>query len=262
MWLGFLLAAAFASLPWLYDAKLAVKLTKEFPLATQVSLGSGPYVAATVLVIGMGLVGYFGLSEHRRGATFWAAGGSLLGVVLTLMIFVLPAVNRYFVAPPQELAFVAAKHMAYYRSEHYVRVLFPTMSELSAIMLGAIKLVKPDQEIPAEAQQLAQELGPMVAQDPLAAEGLRKVVRVFLDKGGASNLKRWYQSVELTAVRAGFLMCGDLEIAKKMLALEPGMPGDVSPAEKLRDLVQFSISDSYFALREALGINFQSAAAY
>jgi 4-amino-4-deoxy-L-arabinose transferase-like glycosyltransferase len=112
MWLGFLLAAAFASLPWLYDAKLAVKLTKEFPLATQVSLGSGPYVAATVLVIGMGLVGYFGLSEHRRGATFWAAGGSLLGVVLTLMIFVLPAVNRYFVAPPQELAFAAGVNLA------------------------------------------------------------------------------------------------------------------------------------------------------
>jgi tetratricopeptide (TPR) repeat protein len=163
---------------------------------------------------------------------------------------------------PQELAFVAAKHMAYYRNEHYVRVLFPTTQELTAIMLAAIKLVKPDQELPPEAQQTAQQLAPLVAQDPIAAEGLRKVVRYFLDQGGSSNIKRWYQTVELTAARAGFLLCGDLEIAKKMLALEPGLPGDVSPSEKLKDVILFSISDSYFALREALGINFQSAAAY
>jgi hypothetical protein len=152
--------------------------------------------------------------------------------------------------------------MAYYRNEHYVRVLYPTTQELTAVLLAAIKLVKADQELPPEAQQFAQQLGPLVAQDPLAAEGLRKVVRYFLDQGGASNIKRWYQTVELTAVRAGFLMCGDLEIAKKMISLEPGLPGDVSPGEKLKDVIQFSISDNYFTLREALGINFQSAAAY
>ncbi len=163
---------------------------------------------------------------------------------------------------PQELAFVAAKHMAYYRNEHYARVLFPTTQELTSIMLACIKLVKSDQELPAEAQQTAQQLAPLVAQDPIANEGLRKVVRYFLDQGGASNIKRWYQTVELTAARAGFLLCGDLDIAKKMLAMEPGLPGDVSPGEKLKDVILFSISDNYFTLREALGINFQSAAAY
>lgn len=112
MWLGFVLAGAMACLPWIYDTTLAGKLTKEYPLATQLSLGSGPYVAATVLLIGMGLVGLFGLSETRRGATFWAASGSLFGVVLVLMIFVLPAANRYFVAPQQELAYAAGLNLA------------------------------------------------------------------------------------------------------------------------------------------------------
>ncbi|OQW66887.1 MAG: hypothetical protein BVN29_04395 [Nitrospira sp. ST-bin5] len=111
MWLGFLLAGAMASLPWIYDTMLASKLTKEYPLATQLSLGHGPYVAATVLLVGMGLVGLFGLSETRRNAAFWAASGSLFGVVVVLMIFVLPAANRFFVAPQQELAYAAGLNL-------------------------------------------------------------------------------------------------------------------------------------------------------
>ena len=52
-------------------------------------------------------------------------------------------------------------------------------------------------------------------------------------------------------------MCGDLEITRKMLALEPGLPGEFAPAGKLKDVVLFSMSETYFSLREALGINFQ-----
>jgi hypothetical protein len=163
---------------------------------------------------------------------------------------------------PEELAFVAAKHMSYYRNEHYVRVLFPTVQELTAILLAAIKLVKADQDVPPEALQTAQQLAPLVNSDPVASEGLRKVVRVFFEQGGASNIKKWYQSVELTAARAGFLVCGDHEVARKMIHMEPGLPGDLSPNEKLKDVVLFSISENYFTLREALGINFQSAAGY
>jgi 4-amino-4-deoxy-L-arabinose transferase-like glycosyltransferase len=111
MLIGFLLAGAFAALPWAYDNFLAGTLTKEFPLASQVALGSGPYVAATVLLIGMALVGYFGLSEQRRGGAFWAAAGSLIGIVLVVMLFLLPAANRYFIAPPQELAYAAGLNL-------------------------------------------------------------------------------------------------------------------------------------------------------
>ena len=57
-------------------------------------------------------------------------------------------------------------------------------------------------------------------------------------------------------------MVGDLDVVKKMIALEPGLPGDLAANEKLKDVVLFSISENYFTLREALGINFQSAAGY
>jgi hypothetical protein len=152
--------------------------------------------------------------------------------------------------------------MAYYRTEHYVRVLFPTVSELTPLLLASIKIVKQDFEVPAEINSTVQTLAQYMQQDPVNLEGLRKVVRIFLEQGGQVNIKKWFQAVELTAARAGFLLSGDLDVAKKMLALEPGLPGDVPPNEKLKDVVLFSISEPYFRLREALGITFQAAAAY
>jgi tetratricopeptide (TPR) repeat protein len=163
---------------------------------------------------------------------------------------------------PVDLQFIAAKHMSYYRPEHYVRTLFPTVAELTMLLLAAIKLVKGDFDVPPEVMATVQTLAQQMQQDPVNLEGLRKVVKIFLDQGGQVNIKKWFQSVELTACRAGFLLCGDLDVSKKMIAMEPGLPGDVAPTEKLKDVILFSISEPYFRLREALGITFQAAAAY
>ena len=76
MGLGYLLAIGFACLPTLYTT-YASKMVREFPLAGQVDLGSGPYLVATLLLLGMTLVGYLGLNDERRGGAFWAAGGDL-----------------------------------------------------------------------------------------------------------------------------------------------------------------------------------------
>ncbi|NWF72626.1 MAG: glycosyltransferase family 39 protein [Nitrospirae bacterium] len=110
MGVGYLLAIAFASLPTLY-ATYASKLVKEFPLAGQVDLGSGPYLLATLLLIGMGLVGYLGLNDERRGGAFWAAGATLASLVLIIIVLVIPHINRYMVAPPQELAYAAGLNL-------------------------------------------------------------------------------------------------------------------------------------------------------
>jgi hypothetical protein len=111
MGIGYLLALGFASLPTLYD-KFSGKMVREFPLAAQFELGSGPYLAAAVLLIGAGLVGYFGFNEERRGAAFWAAGGALATVVLIVILTVIPGINRYAVAPPQELAYAAGLNLS------------------------------------------------------------------------------------------------------------------------------------------------------
>ncbi|MEO5954511.1 MAG: glycosyltransferase family 39 protein [Nitrospiraceae bacterium] len=110
MGLGYLLAIGFACVPTLY-ANYASKMVREFPLAGQVGLGVGPYVAATLLLLGMGLVGYLGLHEERRGGAFWAAGATLAGLVLTVIVIATPPVNRFMIAPPQELAYAAGLNL-------------------------------------------------------------------------------------------------------------------------------------------------------
>jgi len=110
MGLGYLLAIGFACLPTLY-ATYASKMVREFPLAGQVGLGSGPYLATALLLLGMALVGYLGLNEERRGGAFWAAGATLAGLVLIVIVIVTPQINRYVIAPPQELAYAAGLNL-------------------------------------------------------------------------------------------------------------------------------------------------------
>jgi 4-amino-4-deoxy-L-arabinose transferase-like glycosyltransferase len=110
MGVGYLLAIGFACLPTLYTT-YASKMVREFPLAGQVDLGSGPYLAAALLLLGMTLVGYLGLNDERRGKAFWAAGGTLAGLVLIVIVIAIPHINRYVVAPPQELAYAAGLNL-------------------------------------------------------------------------------------------------------------------------------------------------------
>jgi len=107
---GGILAIAMASLPPLY-AKFAVKMTNEFPAAGHVPLGPGPYAVASIFLVGMALVAYFGLSETRRPAAFWAAGGSLALVVLVVTQLTLPMLSYFFIEPPQQLAEVAGLNL-------------------------------------------------------------------------------------------------------------------------------------------------------
>ena len=110
MGLGYLLAIGFACLPTLYTT-YASKMVREFPLAGQVDLGSGPYLVAALLLLGMTLVGYLGLNDERRGGAFWAAGATLAGLVLIVIVIAVPHINRYVVAPPQELAYAAGLNL-------------------------------------------------------------------------------------------------------------------------------------------------------
>ncbi|MFO0675675.1 MAG: tetratricopeptide repeat protein [Polyangiaceae bacterium] len=157
---------------------------------------------------------------------------------------------------PQELTFIVGKHLAYYRGEHYIRNLFPTMNELKVLLFCAIKLVMPDFAVPAEMAQAvtttATELQKYI--QPIQRDSLRLVVQKFIEDGARADLKRWMQTTEVTSARAGLLLCADLEIAKKIIAAEPQLPGDLSPQDKMKELLVFSVSEQYFALRKALQI--------
>jgi len=111
MGLGFLLAAGFSVAPSLY-AHFTDKIISEFPLAAQIDLGSGPYLASGLLLIGTALVGYFGLNDAQRAGAFWAAGATLACVVFVALVVIVPRINQYVIAPPQELAYAAGLNLS------------------------------------------------------------------------------------------------------------------------------------------------------
>lgn len=163
---------------------------------------------------------------------------------------------------PQDLAFMLAKHLASYRGEHYIRTLFPTQAELTVMMFAGIAIAAPNtpmpQDMAAQIAATARELAKHIQQQPVQLEGLRVVVKRFIEEGAKANIKRWNQAVELTACRAGLIVCGDLEIAKKILAAEPQLPGDLSAVDKMKELLLYFTSDSYFEVRRQLGIQIQT----
>jgi hypothetical protein len=103
-------------------------------------------------------------------------------------------------------------------------------------------------QIRATAQELAKYM------QPVQLEGLRMVVKRFIDEGAKANIKRWNQAVELSACRAGLIVSGDLEIAKKIIGAEPQMPGDLSAADKMKELLLYFVSEHYTQVRKALGL--------
>jgi hypothetical protein len=159
-----------------------------------------------------------------------------------------------------DLAFMAGKHVSGYRGEHYIRSLFPRLAELKVLLFAAISLVLEGFDVPSEIRETVSSVAGLLAKHlpPAQRESLALVVTRFVAAGGNVDLKRWMSAADLTGCRAGLLVSGDLESAKRILYAEPQLPGELSPADKLKELLAFSVSESYFTLRQALQITIGS----
>jgi tetratricopeptide (TPR) repeat protein len=151
---------------------------------------------------------------------------------------------------PKDLQFATAHHLAYYRAEHYIRRMLPSKGELTDTLLVAMRSI-------GEGTPEAEKIWAMLRSkmQPAQVEEITKACKLFSKRGAKTDIKRWIQTVELTACRAGFLVANDLESSISMLSqLESAGPDDLSPAEKAKELILFSVSQEYFRLREAIGI--------
>lgn len=153
---------------------------------------------------------------------------------------------------PGELAFLAGKHLASYREDHFVRLLFPSITELEDIFVAALTIGQPQLPLAAAVKQravpIANAIEPLL--DPAQRDRLRGHFMRFVEEGGRTNLQRWAHAAELTALRAGLLVSDDLVAAQKILELN----GDHEQVAKLDDLIVFYAGDRCSRLRKQLGI--------
>ncbi len=151
-----------------------------------------------------------------------------------------------------ELAFLAGRHVASMREEHFVRLLVPGLKNLEEIFLAALSIGNPglplNPQVKEQVIPLARALAPIL--EPQQVDRLRGSFLRFVDEGGRVNLQRWSQAADRTASRAGLLLCGDLRAAAAVLELEdPAHSGD-----KMDDLLGFMLSERYTKLRAQLGL--------
>jgi hypothetical protein len=69
------------------------------------------------------------------------------------------------------------------------------------------------------------------------------------------DVRAYMDAVELTSNRAGALLAGDLEVARRMALDEKAQVSKLKEETKLRDLTTFCMSEDWTALREALGLS-------
>jgi hypothetical protein len=158
--------------------------------------------------------------------------------------------------PMQAAAFIAARHLAYYRPGLYLRHLVPTGTGLRAWLFAAIKLITPAFPIAKELEGQVKENLAII--EPTVVGPQRDLLGSVVTKllgAGAIDLKKWIAGVDLSADRVGFVVANDLELCNEMIRAADEASSAVPSKERLKELVLYAASEPYFAVRQRLGIN-------
>jgi hypothetical protein len=150
-----------------------------------------------------------------------------------------------------ENAFLAARHMAYYRGEFFVKVMCPAVTDLEDLFLAALLVGSPSLPIAKHVKERVEPIGKALQPllEPERRDALREQFKAFVADGGRTNLLSWSNSIDKTACRAGLLLCGDPSSAARVLAEEEGPEGPLRA-----DLLGFLVSERHGELRRRLGI--------
>jgi hypothetical protein len=150
----------------------------------------------------------------------------------------------------EELAFIAGYHMAHYRSVQYVRALYSdSVAELTTLFAATLRAARPSLSTDPSVAKIGDKLRAILAKEPQTLARLERVVALFVERGAPVDIQKWIQGAQRTCLRAGLLLCGDLNASKTAM-----MVLDHLPADGLADLTRWAMSEQYFELRQKVGI--------
>ena len=147
---------------------------------------------------------------------------------------------------PDVVAFMIGKRVFEISPPLFARALLPSISELKQLAQSAARIAT-DQT----------ETGDMLLRERLKKDDIARIgnaVRTAMAATGKLDVLRWAQRADVSASRAGLLLAGVLEAARSAIAFEPQSPGDLTPREKMKELVGWYLGDQAAALRQRLGV--------
>ncbi len=86
-----------------------------------------------------------------------------------------------------------------------------------------------------------------------ARAALSRVTREYVKTATPNDLRNYLEGAELSAVRTGMFVAGEIEPVKKMVLGETGAAYRVQARSKIRDLMVFALGEDLHALRVAVG---------
>ncbi|MBM4360872.1 MAG: tetratricopeptide repeat protein, partial [Deltaproteobacteria bacterium] len=153
-----------------------------------------------------------------------------------------------------ELAFFAGRHLALCRPEYELVLHMHSIDELTACVLAGIKLTL-GAGFGGPLASVVDALTAAVSTqlDDGERRSLDAAVRELTARSSSQvDLTSWVASVERCATRAGFTLCGDLELAIRLVEAE-GDSAFSSARSRIADLCAFAVSGAYVKLRQELG---------
>jgi hypothetical protein len=157
---------------------------------------------------------------------------------------------------PWEVVFDLAKRMAFLRWERFPRFALVTPAALdvavrAALALGGRRLNGVAAAANSEdVERTRSKLHDLVPK-PLAHQ-LAVLAKEF--RGDVIDVSRWITGADLTATRAAFILSSDLPAAIRVLGSEPAGLSPLSLADRIAELIAYSVSDNFFTVRQALGL--------
>lgn len=152
----------------------------------------------------------------------------------------------------KELAFVAGRHLSWYRREHLLGRPLRSIRRLEDAFLAALMIGNPGlplgDDIKKRVAPIAQIIRPLLDSD--SVETLQHCFARFVEFGGRTNLTQWLRGAERTSDCTGLLLCDDLWAAHAMLSLEDEAHAEVS----IDDLICFLTAERCTMLRRRIGI--------
>lgn len=153
--------------------------------------------------------------------------------------------------------FMLANALSRSRPDVYLREVCGSLERLQQLYLAACKLFDSEVSIPgrmiADVDALAAQL--QAQAHPSQFEQLRSLAKRARGRSHA-DLEQWWYCVRSTSERCGLLLSQDLELAVRLTTLDAS--GILPPQRRVRRLLQFAVSQSYFELRDKLGLQLES----
>ena len=153
-----------------------------------------------------------------------------------------------------DLVFDLAPHFAFLRPERFPKIALRTPAILQGV-LGVLRTFGAHDggtPLEGEAGQLKAHLAKTMA--PAALARLVDAGHRFADDGEPIDVEKWIGATDLSAARLALALTGELAAAFRVISSEP-IPLSTIPAHRrMADLVAFSVSDDYFAVRRELGL--------